>query len=99
MLDGLLHHESSLIIREPYTDTGGATEHVFGLCHLLGFRLRCAFPIWPTAALCFEIIEDHLLVGFGYGDFLELHVARFCSAGSLPGARSLCVPSALDTAA
>jgi Tn3 transposase DDE domain len=21
-----------------YTDTGGATEHVFGLCHLLGFR-------------------------------------------------------------
>ena len=23
---------------EHYTDTGGATEHVFGLCHLLGFR-------------------------------------------------------------
>jgi TnpA family transposase len=38
VLDGLLHHESSLIIREHYTDTGGATEHVFVLCHLLGFR-------------------------------------------------------------
>ena len=38
ILDGLLHHESSLVIREHYTDTGGATEHVFGLCHLLGFR-------------------------------------------------------------
>jgi TnpA family transposase len=38
VLDGLLHHESSLAIREHYTDTGGATEHVFGLCHLLGFR-------------------------------------------------------------
>ena len=38
VLDGLLHHESSLTIREHYTDTGGATEHVFGLCHLLGFR-------------------------------------------------------------
>ena len=38
VLDGLLHHESSLSIREHYTDTGGATEHVFGLCHLLGFR-------------------------------------------------------------
>src|SRR5271165_7046847 len=38
VLDGLLHHESSLVIREHYTDTGGATEHVFGLCHLLGFR-------------------------------------------------------------
>jgi TnpA family transposase len=31
-------HESSLVIREHYTDTGGATEHVFGLCQLLGFR-------------------------------------------------------------
>jgi hypothetical protein len=38
VLDGLLHHESSLAIREHYTDTGGAAEHVFGLCHLLGFR-------------------------------------------------------------
>ena len=33
-----MDHESSLTIREHYTDTGGATEHVFGLCHLLGFR-------------------------------------------------------------
>ncbi|MFX7556109.1 Tn3 family transposase, partial [Acinetobacter baumannii] len=23
---------------EHYTDTGGATDHVFALCHLLGFR-------------------------------------------------------------
>ncbi|EIM30400.1 Tn3 family transposase [Microvirga lotononidis] len=38
VLDGLLHHESTLAIREHYTDTGGVTEHVFGLCHLLGFR-------------------------------------------------------------
>jgi TnpA family transposase len=38
VLDGLLRHESSLVIREHYTDTGGATEHIFGLCHLLGFR-------------------------------------------------------------
>ena len=38
VLDGLLHHASSLTIREHYTDTGGATEHVFGLCHLLALR-------------------------------------------------------------
>jgi TnpA family transposase len=38
VLDGLLHHESSLSIREHYTDTAGATHHVFGLCHLLGFQ-------------------------------------------------------------
>jgi TnpA family transposase len=33
-----LHHECSLDIREHYTDTAGAIDHVFGLCHLLGFR-------------------------------------------------------------
>lgn len=38
ILDGLLHHECSLEIREHYTDTAGAIEHVFGLCHLQGFR-------------------------------------------------------------
>jgi TnpA family transposase len=25
-------------LHEHYTDTGGASDHVFGLCHLLGFR-------------------------------------------------------------
>jgi len=38
ILDGLLHHECSLDIREHYTDTAGAIDHVFGLCHLTGFR-------------------------------------------------------------
>jgi TnpA family transposase len=38
VLDGLLYHESDLCIEEHYTDTGGFTDHVFGLCHLLGFR-------------------------------------------------------------
>jgi TnpA family transposase len=38
VLDGLLRHESQLAIREHYTDTAGATDHVSGLCHLLGFR-------------------------------------------------------------
>ena len=32
-----MHHESSIDIREHYTDTAGAIDHVFGLCHLLGF--------------------------------------------------------------
>ena len=38
VLDGLMHHECSIDIREHYTDTAGAIDHVFGLCHLLGFR-------------------------------------------------------------
>jgi len=37
VLDGLLYHDSSLDVREHHTDTGGATEHIFALCHLLGF--------------------------------------------------------------
>jgi TnpA family transposase len=38
VLDGLMHHESSVDIREHYTDTAGAIDHVFGLCQLLGFH-------------------------------------------------------------
>jgi Tn3 transposase DDE domain len=38
VLDGLLYHESDLCIEEHYTDTAGFTDHVFALCHLLGFR-------------------------------------------------------------
>lgn len=38
VLDGLLYHQTGLQIAEHYTDTGGATDHVFGLFALLGFR-------------------------------------------------------------
>jgi TnpA family transposase len=38
VLDGLMHHESTLDIREHYTDTAGAIDHLFALCSLLGFR-------------------------------------------------------------
>ena len=38
VLDGLMHHESSIDVREHYTDTAGAIDHVFGLCQLLGFH-------------------------------------------------------------
>ena len=40
VLDGLHHHahQTDLRIAEHYTDNAGATDHVFGLCHLLGYR-------------------------------------------------------------
>ncbi len=38
LIDGLLYHETDLDIHEHYADTGGYTDQVFGLCHLLGFR-------------------------------------------------------------
>ncbi len=37
VLDGLLENDTLLHPREHYTDTHGFTEHVFALCHLLGF--------------------------------------------------------------
>jgi TnpA family transposase len=67
VLDGLLYHESDLVIEEHYTDTAGFTDHVFALCHLLGFRFaprlrdigeRRLYPIgdqrrWPKLAPAF----------------------------------------------
>ena len=38
VLDGLFYHQTGLQIEEHYTDTGGVTDHVFGLCHLFGYR-------------------------------------------------------------
>ena len=38
VLDGLLYHESGLVIDEHYTDTGGFSDHLFAVCRLLGFR-------------------------------------------------------------
>lgn len=38
VLDGLLYHDTNLEIEEHYTDTAGFTDHIFALCHLLGFR-------------------------------------------------------------
>ena len=38
VLDGLLHHGTALRVGTHYTDTGGASDHVFILCAMLGFR-------------------------------------------------------------
>jgi hypothetical protein len=38
VLDGLLYHARGLSIEEHYTDTGGASDHVFGLMPFFGYR-------------------------------------------------------------
>jgi TnpA family transposase len=38
VLDGLMRHGTALRIGTHYTDTGGASDHVFILCAMLGFR-------------------------------------------------------------
>jgi TnpA family transposase len=54
VLDSLLYHQTGLQIEEHYTDTGGATDHVFGLCHLFGFRF----------APCIRDLKDRRLYVF-----------------------------------
>jgi TnpA family transposase len=38
VLDGSLSHGTNLELATHYTDTGGSSDHVFALSHLLGFR-------------------------------------------------------------
>lgn len=68
VIDGLLDHESQLDIKEHATDTAGAVDHVFGLCHLLGFRFaprirdlseRRLYTLTPSA----EYAALHQLIG------------------------------------
>lgn len=51
VLDGLLHHGTCLSIETHYTDTGGASDHVFALCQLLGFRFCPRLRDFPDRRL------------------------------------------------
>jgi TnpA family transposase len=44
VLDGLLHHGAELNIERHHTDGGGVSDHVFALCHLLGFLFAPRIP-------------------------------------------------------
>lgn len=55
VLDGLLHHGTSLEVDTHYTDTGGATDHVFALCRMLGFRFCPRLRDFPDRRMaCIE---------------------------------------------
>src|SRR3546814_13646339 len=51
VLDGLTSHGTDLRIVEHYTDTGGATAHVFALCAMLGFRFCPRLRDFPARRL------------------------------------------------
>lgn len=51
VLDGLTSHGTDLNITEHYTDTGGATDHVFALCAMLGFRFCPRLRDFPDRRL------------------------------------------------
>jgi TnpA family transposase len=56
VLDGLLYHDPDLLqIEEHYTDTAGYTDHIFALCHLLGFRFAPRIrDLGDHRLFCFE---------------------------------------------
>ncbi len=57
VLDGLMHHGTGLRIGTHYTDTGGASDHVFILCAMLGFRFCPRLRDFPDRKLaCIEPI-------------------------------------------
>jgi len=51
VLDGLLYHGISLMIREHYTDSHGFTDIVFAFMYLLGFRLAPRIANVPDLTL------------------------------------------------
>ena len=57
VLDGLMHHGTGLRIGTHYTDTGGASDHIFILCAMLGFRFCPRLRDFPDRRLaCIEPI-------------------------------------------
>ena len=44
VLDGLLYHQSEVVVRRHHTDGGGDSDHVFALCSLLGFQFAPRIP-------------------------------------------------------
>jgi TnpA family transposase len=60
VLDGLLHHSTQLVIDTHYTDTGGASDHVFILCAMLGIRFCPRLRDLPDRKLaCIEPAGDY----------------------------------------
>jgi TnpA family transposase len=51
VLDGLMRHGTGLRIGTHYTDTGGASDHVFILCAMLGFRFCPRLRDFPDRKL------------------------------------------------
>ncbi|MEC5292804.1 MULTISPECIES: Tn3 family transposase [unclassified Aurantimonas] len=92
VLDGLVHNESSVEIREQATDTAGATETIFAMFHLFGYRLiprirnlggRRLFVIDPDSA--YDPL-DALIGGTVNMDRIEPHWDEVLRLGASIGA-------------
>lgn len=77
VLDGLLHHGTGLEIATHYTDTGGATDHVFALCRMLGFRFCPRLRDFPDRRMtCIEAPGQYLSLKPLMGGRVKVDVIR-----------------------
>ena len=51
MLSGILDNDTTFVIREHTSDTHGFTEHLFGLCALLGIAFMPRLKDLPDQVL------------------------------------------------
>jgi TnpA family transposase len=77
VLDGMLSHGSSLAIDRHYTDTGGATDHVFALCRMLHYRLCPRLRDFPGRRLAsFEPVSHYAPLKASIGKRVKVDVIR-----------------------
>jgi TnpA family transposase len=77
VLDGLMHHGTGLRIGTHYVDTGGASDHVFILCAMLGFRFCPRLRDFPDRKLAaFEAASAYGELGTIIGRRIKEDVIR-----------------------
>ena len=101
VIDGLLYHGGDLNIAVHHTDGGGVSDHVFALCHLLGFRFAPRIPnladrrlhtfepaaTWPTLEPFIAGRIDETLISTHWDDLLRL--ATSVRIGTVPASLML----------
>ena len=101
VIDGLLYHGGDVDIAVHHTDGGGVSDHVFALCHLLGFRFAPRIPnlddrrlhtfgpaaTWPTLEPFIAGQIDEALITTYWDDLLRL--ATSVRLGTMPASLML----------
>ncbi|AWK88574.1 Tn3 family transposase [Azospirillum thermophilum] len=96
VIDGLLYHGTEAGTAVHHVDGGGVSDHVFALCHFLGFRFAPRIPnlhdrrlytmgpaaAWPTLAPFIAGRVDEALVRAHWDDLLRL--ATSVRTGTVP---------------
>lgn len=101
VIDGLLYHGADVDVAVHHVDGGGVSDHVFALCHLLGFRFAPRIPnlhdrrlyafgpasSWPSLEPFIAGRIDEELIQAHWEDLLRL--ATSVRAGAVPASLML----------